>query len=189
MKNDFNMCPMCGSNRVENIGNRKWICPQCGFDLYCNVAAAVGIIIYDKENNILFETRAKEPQKGKIAIPGGFVDFDESAEQAAMRECKEEIGCCVSDLQFLCTNPNTYPYKNFEYKTCDIFFMALLPPQFKSMQDFIQTLNIQQSEVTSLSYHKVQTQEDIEKLPIAFESTRQTLKVFVQKRQDTSLKS
>ena len=67
--------------------------------------------------------------------------------------------------------------------------MALLPPQFKSMQDFIQTLNIQQSEVMSLSYHKIQKLEDIEKLPLAFESTRQTLKVFVQKRQNTSLKS
>ena len=41
-------------------------------------------------------------------------------------------------------------------------------------------LDIQKSEVQSLVVYKVKTQEDIEKLPIAFESTRQTLKKFIQ---------
>ena len=92
MKNDFNMCPMCGSKKIENHDNIKWVCPDCGFDLYCNVASAVGVIIYDDENNVLFEVRAKEPSKGKIVIPGGFIDFDERAEDAIVRECREEIG-------------------------------------------------------------------------------------------------
>lgn len=170
---------MCGGKNIKNFENRKWLCSDCGFDLYCNVAAAVGIIIYDKERNVLFETRAKNPQKGKLCIPGGFVDFDESAEDAAIRECKEEIGAEIDSFEFLCTNPNTYPYKNIEYKTCDIFFTALLPPKFPSMKDFIGSLKTQRSEVTSLSYYKVKTPEDIEKLPIAFESTRQTLKKFI----------
>ena len=30
LKNDFKTCPMCGSNKIENHGNRKWICPECG---------------------------------------------------------------------------------------------------------------------------------------------------------------
>ena len=59
-KNDFKICPMCGSNKIENHGNRKWMCPDCGFDLYNNVATAVGLIIQDKNKNVLFEVRAKE---------------------------------------------------------------------------------------------------------------------------------
>ena len=51
MKNDFNVCPMCAGKKIKNLDNRKWICEDCGFDLYCNVAAAVGVIIYDDENN------------------------------------------------------------------------------------------------------------------------------------------
>ena len=51
MKNDFNMCPMCGSKKIEWRNNRKWICPECGFDLYNNIAAAVGIVLYDKDGN------------------------------------------------------------------------------------------------------------------------------------------
>ena len=29
MENKFNMCPMCGSKKIECVKNRKWICPDC----------------------------------------------------------------------------------------------------------------------------------------------------------------
>ncbi len=182
MTNAFNMCPMCGSKNIENPGLRKWICRDCGFDLYNNVAAAVGIIIYDKDKNVLFEVRAKEPKKGFIALPGGFVDFDESAESAIVRECREEIGVDIDEksVKFLCTNPNTYPYKNIVYKTCDIFFTVALPEKFKDIDDFIFSLKAQESEVSGLQACKVASLEDVEKLPLAFESARLTLRKFVE---------
>ena len=77
MKNDFNLCPMCGSKTIQNKNDRRWFCPDCGFDLYCNIAAAVGVIIQDSKHNILFEVRAKNPRKGYVAFPGGFIDADE----------------------------------------------------------------------------------------------------------------
>lgn len=184
MSNAFNMCPMCGSKKIQSPGNRKWICPDCGFDLYNNVAAAVGIIIQDKNENVLFEVRAKEPRKGYLALPGGFVDYNESAENAAVRECREEIGVelDVNSLHFLCTNPNTYVYKNIEYKTCDMFFTADLPSQFENLEEYIKTLKAEESEVQGFAIYPVRTIADIEKLPIAFESTVETLKKLVNKR-------
>ena len=184
MKNDFKLCPMCGSAKIENHGNRKWLCPDCGFDLYNNVASAVGIIIYDRNNNVLFEVRAKEPRKGFIALPGGFVDFNESAETAVVRECREEIGVDIDALsvKFLCTNPNTYAYKNIEYKTCDIFFTAALPLQFENIEAFIASLKPQESEVSGFVSAHVEKKEDVEKLPLAFESARATLLKFVELR-------
>lgn len=181
MKNDFNFCPKCGSKKIENHNNRKWLCPECGFDLYNNVAAAVGIIIRDKYNNVLFEVRAKDPRKGFLALPGGFVDPDETAEQAVTRECIEEIGVKITDVKFLCSNPNTYPYKGIEYKTCDLFFIAELGNEYNSMEDFIKTLKTQESEVQSLVYKKVETIEDVENIPVAFESSRVTLRELVEK--------
>lgn len=178
-KNDFKLCPMCGSKKIENHGNRKWLCPDCGFDLYNNVASAVGIVIYDKNHNVLFEVRAKEPRKGFIAVPGGFVDFDESAEEAVVRECREEIGVPVEGAKFLCTAPNVYEYKGIEYKTCDIFFTAALPPAFASIDDFIKSLKAEESEVVAFESHRVASLEDIEKLPLAFESAKVTLKKFI----------
>jgi len=179
MTNDFNMCPMCGSKKIVNHNNRKWQCPECGFDLYCNVAAAVGVIIYDKENNILFEERAKEPRKGFLALPGGFCDPDESAEAAVVRECQEEIGVEVKGVNFLCSNPNTYEYKNITYKTCDIFFTAELPEQFKSIDEYIKTLKAEETEVTAFVSKKIITENDIENLPLAFNSAKMTLRRFI----------
>lgn len=181
MRNDFNMCPMCGSKKIICKDNRKWICPDCGYDLYNNVAAAVGVIIRDKFNNVLFEVRAKEPRKGFLALPGGFVDFNESAESAVVRECREEIGVelDINSIHFLCTFPNTYQYKNVEYKTCDMFFIAELPAQFESLDDFIKTLTAEESEVTEFQIHKVETQDDIKKLPLAFVSAEATLENLI----------
>lgn len=179
MKNDFNMCPMCGSKNIQCKENRKWICPDCGFDLYCNVAAAVGVIFSDKYNNVLFEIRAKDPRKGFLALPGGFVDFDEPAEVAAVRECKEEIGVEIDKVDFVCTYPNTYEYKNIQYKTCDMFFSAQLPAEFDTIDDFIKSLNPQETEVSGFVAKKVATLEDVAALPVAFESARKTLEKWL----------
>lgn len=179
MKNDFNMCPMCGSKSIVNHSNRKWVCSDCGFDLYCNVAAAVGVVIYDDQNNVLFEVRAKEPRKGYLCLPGGFVDFDESAEEAIVRECREELGVEISEVSFLCTYPNTYEYKNIEYKTCDMFFAAKLSSEYKSIDDFISKLKADESEVQGLVSASVKTVEDVEKLQLAFGSAVNTLKKFI----------
>lgn len=181
INNDFKMCPMCGSLKIECRANRKWVCPDCGFDLYNNVAAAVGIIIFDKDNNILFEVRAKEPRKGFAALPGGFVDFEESAEDAVLRECREELGVELSgkDIKYICSFPNTYVYKNIEYKTCDIFFAAPLPEKYASIADFISYLKPEQSEVQKLNFYCVKNEEDIKKIPLAFESARRTLQKFI----------
>ena len=175
LKNDFKLCPQCGSTKIENHYNRKWICPDCGYDLYNNVAAAVGVIIYDKYDNVLFEVRAKEPRKGCLTVPGGFVDFDESLEQAVERECREEIGVPVTNARYLCSAPNTYDYRGVEYKTCDTFFTVELPSQYDSMVDFIKTLKPEATEVVNFEACRVSNLDDVEVLPLAFESARYTL--------------
>lgn len=182
MKNRFNFCPKCGAKTIDYVSERKWFCSTCGFELYNNVAAAVGIVIYDKYDNVLFELRAKEPRKGCACLPGGFVDPDEQAENAIIRECREEIGMEIEDCSFLCSFPNVYPYKDIVYKTCDIFFTAKLPSQFDDIQAFISSLKPQESEVAGFAYYKIQCAADIEKIPLAFESARKTLLYFIEKK-------
>ena len=45
-----------------------------------------------KELKVLLIKRGNEPYKGKWAMPGGFLNIDEDAEDGAMRELKEETG-------------------------------------------------------------------------------------------------
>ncbi len=66
-------------------------CPSCGatVEIYRNPAPTVDIIIETEGGIVLIERR--NPPHG-WAIPGGFVDYGESFEQAARREAMEETG-------------------------------------------------------------------------------------------------
>ncbi len=184
MGNEFKLCPKCGSNKIQWRDNKKWFCPDCGFDLYNNIAAAVGIVLYDNEGNLLFEVRAKEPRKGFLCLPGGFVDGEERLEDSIIRECREELGALIKedDISYLCSFPNIYEYKNISYKTCDVFFAAKLPDGYNNMNDFVKSLHREESEVTGFEIRHVTTKEEVETLPLAFPSARKTLMEWVCRR-------
>lgn len=177
--NKFNFCPECGGKNITYLENKKWFCADCGFDLYNNVAAAVGAIISDAENNVLFEIRAKEPRKGFLALPGGFVDRDETAEQAVVRECLEEIGVQPEKVKYLCSFPNDYLYKNIAYKTCDLFFDASIPAVEGNVHELIKRLHGQDSEVSGFAVKKIDSKDAIEKVPLAFESAKKALSYWL----------
>ena len=108
-ENRFNYCPECGSRNIQTLKNgRKWLCPDCGFDLYNNVASAVGLLILNED--------------GEKIQPDANVSF---------RECEEEIGVRPVSVKYLCAFPNDYEYKTIQYKTCDMFFTAELPAEYE----------------------------------------------------------
>jgi NAD+ diphosphatase len=117
----FNFCPSCAAAGPAFLGGRRWLCASCGFEYFHNVATASGVII-DRGGEIVFLERAREPRRGKLGLPGGFVDPGERAEEAALRECLEEIGWAPPSLGFVGSFPNVYEYGGVRYNTCDFFF-------------------------------------------------------------------
>jgi len=73
-------------------------CPHCKntIQVYKNPIPTVDIII-EVENTIVLIER-KNPPFG-WALPGGFVDYGESFETAALREAEEETGLKVTQLR------------------------------------------------------------------------------------------
>ena len=119
----FKFCPSCASTHFTFPDNRRFLCNDCGFTYYHNIAAAVAIV-FTFEDKVLFTVRNVDPDKGKWDLPGGFIDPNETAEEAASREIKEELGIEISnsDLKYITTSPNNYLYKNVPYRTMDIFY-------------------------------------------------------------------
>jgi len=77
------------------MAKRTIICPKCQnkIEVYQNPIPTVDIIIEIELKGIVLIKR-KNPPYG-WAIPGGFVDYAESLEEAAMREAKEETNLDV----------------------------------------------------------------------------------------------
>ena len=177
----FAVCPICGKSHVCYKNDRHWVCADCGFDLFNNVASAVGLIICARDTGrILFEKRAKEPRKGFLALPGGFTDPDESLEQAAVRECTEETGLVPLRVQYLASFPNTYMYKDVVYKTCDCFFVAELA-EAENENLLLSSLKPQQEEVLGFCMQAVFSAAELEALPLAFKSAHNALSAWIRK--------
>lgn len=68
-------------------------------DLYRSFAVTVDVAAFSKRDDLLYIAtirRGNEPFKGRLALPGGFVEIDEDLPEAAVRELYEETGLAVS---------------------------------------------------------------------------------------------
>jgi NAD+ diphosphatase len=117
----FRFCPSCGRAAPGFFEGRRLRCEGCGFEYFHNVATAAGVIL-DCAGRVVFIERAREPRRGCLGLPGGFVDPQERAEAAAIRECLEEIGWAPPSLSFIGSFPNVYEFGGVSYNTCDLFF-------------------------------------------------------------------
>lgn len=115
-------CPTCGSAQFHFDNIKAFHCSGCGFSLYINSAAAVAAIIENDRGEILLTRRAFEPHKGYLDLPGGFVDPLESAEEALVREIREELNLEVSSMEYLYSVPNQYLFSNITIYTTDLAF-------------------------------------------------------------------
>ena len=107
LKKLFDYCPSCGSKNMHFDGIKEFSCNVCSFTYYHNVAVGVGAIL-ECGGKILLIERGKDPGKGKLDLPGGFVEPKETAEEALSREVREEIGINVGPLKYLGSYPNVY---------------------------------------------------------------------------------
>ena len=123
---DFHNCPYCGSIRFEINNEKSKLCADCGFCYYLNPSAAVAAFILNEKNELLVGVRAKEPQKGTLDLPGGFVDCNETAEQAIAREIKEELNLDATDIRYQFSLPNVYRYSGLDIPTLDLFFTSIV---------------------------------------------------------------
>lgn len=122
----FTHCPVCGSHKFTQNNEKSKRCESCGFVFYVNASAAVAAFILNEKGELLVCKRGKEPAKGTWDLPGGFVDGNETAEEALMREIKEELDADIESAKYLFSLPNEYEYSGMTIPTLDMFFTCNL---------------------------------------------------------------
>lgn len=86
-------CSYCGGAYAQG---QPWprVCAGCGQTTWRNpIPVAVALLPVD--DGLLLIRRTIEPSKGRLALPGGYVDFGESWQQACAREVREETGVSI----------------------------------------------------------------------------------------------
>ena len=86
-------CPQCGEPlTLRTVGSReRLICPACGYVHYRNPVPGVGVLI-EMEGGVVLIKRGGHVKPGQWALPSGYIEADESVEEAAVREAREETG-------------------------------------------------------------------------------------------------
>jgi ADP-ribose pyrophosphatase YjhB (NUDIX family) len=121
----FAFCPKCGEQTpAGQRGGHRFECAGCDYVLYFNQGSAVAAILCDPDGRVLFLRRQRDPGRGKLGLPGGFIDHGESAEEALVREIFEETSLKIRDWRYLASFPNRYSYRDITYLVTDLFYVC-----------------------------------------------------------------
>ncbi len=118
-------------------------CPKCQneIEVYQNPIPTVDIIIEIESKEIVLIKR-KNPPNG-WAIPGGFVDYGESLEEAAIREAKEETNLDVKLIRQFHTYSN--PKRDPRHHSISTVYIAKAKGKPKPKDDALEIGNFNES--------------------------------------------
>ena len=97
-------CSNCGIKNTYGFieGNNRYHCKGCDTIHYENPKPTATIICI-RDNELLLAKRAFNPAKGEWGLPGGFMELNETLNEAAERELKEETNLEGTVKQVLST--------------------------------------------------------------------------------------
>lgn len=117
-------CGQCGqlTTRVKN--EPAMACQPCRLRFYPRISPCI-IVLITQGRSVLLAQGERQKERGWFSTLAGFIETGESAEQAVIREVKEEVNVEIKNIQYL--NSQAWPFPNqlmlgfhAEYKAGDI---------------------------------------------------------------------
>lgn len=87
-------CGFCGAAYAADAAWPRQ-CDACKQTMWRN-PTPVAVVLQPVDGGIILVRRNIEPHVGKLALPGGYVDFGETWQQACARELFEETGVRIN---------------------------------------------------------------------------------------------
>jgi ADP-ribose pyrophosphatase YjhB (NUDIX family) len=115
-------CSYCGERfAAGEPWPRK--CRGCGNKSYLN-PIPVAVVLVPVDDGLVVIRRKTEPRKGTLTLPGGYIDFGETWQEAARRELREETGIDIGDAGI-----TLYDVQNGLDNTLVVFGLAAKQPR------------------------------------------------------------
>ena len=123
---------------------------------YARPAVTVDIVVFtvqDDDLKVLLIQRAEAPFQGDWALPGGFIEIDESLRRAAYRELREETGVRARYLEQM--GALGHPDRDPRGRTITVAYVALMPPdklEIRAGSDASTAKSISMNELPELAF-------------------------------------
>jgi ADP-ribose pyrophosphatase YjhB (NUDIX family) len=95
---EYRYCPVCATPlqqlKLPTEDRERLVCEGCGHIFYINPKVVSGTLPIE-DGRVWLLRRGIEPRLGYWTHPAGYQEWDETTEEAAIRETREELGCEV----------------------------------------------------------------------------------------------
>lgn len=164
---DTRFCSRCGEPvTVARHGERAMICTNCRLRQYPRVQPCV-ITAITRPNPLTGEMQillAHHHRYGRQQSPlqygliAGFVEVGESLEHAVVREVREEVGICLTDIQYVSSQPWPFPSNlMLGFRACYASGEIVLQEDELSHADFFDISNLPKIPFKgSIAYHLIE---------------------------------
>lgn len=95
----WRFCPRCAGPLA--VAGSRASCAACGFVAYAHSDPTACALCLDEQGRLLLVRRARDPDRGKWDLPGGFLDEGEHPLDALRRELREETGLDIEPGDFV----------------------------------------------------------------------------------------
>ncbi|MEM7128543.1 MAG: NUDIX hydrolase [Chloroflexota bacterium] len=134
----YKYCPQCATLLTERLlfDLVRPACPSCDFVHFEDPKVAV-VAFATCQGRVLLIQRAVDPESGKWAMPGGYMDAGELPEEALQRELLEEVGLAVNIEQLLGTHPLFHVDRAGVQENVGVVLIYQVSPQSDQLEELI----------------------------------------------------
>jgi len=160
---EMRFCPHCTNPLMDGMafGRLRQVCHVCGFVHFRAPKVGVSVLV-EQDRRVLLVRRGVEPGRGLWSLPSGFVEWDEEPEGAAVRECEEETGLRVTDLQLMTVGQYTDDFRgpgiDFTYRA-RVSAGSLQPGDDALLAQFFSRAELPSAEYIAFSRHRTVLEE------------------------------